>query len=880
MFKDTKEYVRRLRKIVLYSADSLPLRVAEYIQNVGKHGSHAAREQVFDEYVPLTKHLTTDYVNYAISYLTYKPQPGEDGASVLEYEDVKNFGVMGDLKFFPPSMLQRPFFAVLGENEDEGLRLIRALVNTATGRWKVRAQVPHFDGPPITPLPVRVIMPSGMRDLWGSDEVYSWFRPTYQAPQAVTSALMTLEMWMERQIEQGRDAEELFDKVLSEAESVAIAGVCLSVALAHQTRCLRAALPLVSQPAFWTMDIARFTIDQTLNGTVPDPYDKFGLHNIINADRDKAPQRNREIRSLAALYVFSKDEDLRKQFVNAALKFTTDLPFTCEEERRDTKATESLREQMEIFQVFCDRANYFGERQPDGTVRLYVQQPDHIKERTARDREDSEERMRWMSVSMRLYAIAAVPAALLVAGSDWLQEERRSGNEEIIPWCREILLAAAQAPEADNFLHARDTKLPFDPKVSAAAGLGSLVVRGEADLETRLQLLKMVASERLQVVEAVFSGLHSGWSIDPVLCWNCLALVLSLSMKSRRGEPDWDDPAAENTARDQQAEEQRLAKLVELHISNIKQSNVPALPSLGQTNDVDFLWDLAAQGLKELPLADLSKEAEGKRLLLNFLDELLPWTITNNLPKGNASSDEHSLGFYMWNISIFDWATSLARFLTLEEIRQHLIEPVQNSWPRVSNLMADLQEQFIYNHLAFLAPLKEDSVTLWRKLGEWLLERPEITDGYERRRRTVSEPLSLIVFVRRGRSLLTEEWGHAHLFTGLIDRWVAAVGHVPLHYNHLLTMLESLGNSLPAPTVITWLNSCVVRASNPNALWATSDSGVRTAAVLQKLWNSSGQQIQADALALHAYSSIIDHLVTAGVPLASVLQQRLENRNQ
>jgi hypothetical protein len=219
-----------------------------------------------------------------------------------------------------------------------------------------------------------------------------------------------------------------------------------------------------------------------------------------------------------------------------------------------------------------------------------------------------------------------------------------------------------------------------------------------------------------------------------------------------------------------------------------------------------------------------------------------------------------------------------ARSFTLAETRRHLIAPVQNSWPRASNLLADLQEQFIYKHLAFLAPLAEDSVTLWRELGEWLLERPEVADTYGRRRGAISESLSLIIFVRNGRPLLTGEWRHAHLFNDLIGSWVDAVGHEPLYYNHLLTMLESLGNSLPGPTIIAWLNSCVGRASKSDAMWEEFNNGVRTAAILQQVSNASEQQIQADEIVLHEYSFLIDRLVIAGVPLASVLQQRLENR--
>jgi hypothetical protein len=60
---------------------------------------------------------------------------------------------------------------------------------------------------------------------------------------------------MGKQIEQGRNAEELFGKVLGESDCVAALGACLSVAYAYPFECLAAALPLVSSPMVWLMDL-------------------------------------------------------------------------------------------------------------------------------------------------------------------------------------------------------------------------------------------------------------------------------------------------------------------------------------------------------------------------------------------------------------------------------------------------------------------------------------------------------------------------------------------------------------------------------------------------------------------------------------------------
>lgn len=117
-------------------------------------------------------------------------------------------GVMG---FSPPAPVQGPFLYLLLNNEDEGLRLVHALTNAASEKWREYEQRKELDRPALTPLPVTINLPSGSREFWGDTQVYCWFRGTTVSPYPVISALMALEEWMERQIEAGRDVEALFE---------------------------------------------------------------------------------------------------------------------------------------------------------------------------------------------------------------------------------------------------------------------------------------------------------------------------------------------------------------------------------------------------------------------------------------------------------------------------------------------------------------------------------------------------------------------------------------------------------------------------------------------------------------------------------------------
>ncbi|MBN9123054.1 MAG: hypothetical protein J0I06_28600, partial [Planctomycetes bacterium] len=166
-------------------------------------------------------------------------------------------GIRRVLCFFPAAPVQGPFLSLLRHDEDEGIRLVHGLTNRATEVWRTSMQTEGMLGTPLTPAPLALQLPSGEKTFWGDEHVYRWHRGTSVGPPAVVSSLMALEMWLEEQLESGRDAEELFAKVLAGSDSVAVLGVCASVSVFAPDRCLAAVLPLLSHPRLWRMDVAR-----------------------------------------------------------------------------------------------------------------------------------------------------------------------------------------------------------------------------------------------------------------------------------------------------------------------------------------------------------------------------------------------------------------------------------------------------------------------------------------------------------------------------------------------------------------------------------------------------------------------------------------------
>src|SRR5262249_25638840 len=140
---------------------------------------------------------------------------------------------------------------------------------------------------------------------------------------------------------------------------------CLGIALAYPDKCLQGALPLVSSSIIWRMDMRRAATDMMRSFSI-DPLGRHKHIYALQAERDKRPQRSRNVQSLAICYVLVAEESLRLVFEQALARFTEDLPFLYEEEQEDPEAIAYLREEMEDFQSLGDRANYQEQQDEDG----------------------------------------------------------------------------------------------------------------------------------------------------------------------------------------------------------------------------------------------------------------------------------------------------------------------------------------------------------------------------------------------------------------------------------------------------------------------------------------------------------------------------------
>ena len=421
-------YTERLSRIIFNSADVLPDEVRNYLKKIASSNLYEAKKTILKDvniYSFLADFLPKDYVDCLLDILIKKPirkktnipsNPPELSPELIERlkssgmtedeiplmftqmsnpgnDDVfEDFGIEEyNTVFLPSAPIQGPFIYVLNKHEDEGLRLIQTLTNSAVKTW---CENQHKLS--LTPVPVTINLLSGERKFWGDSEVYCWYRGKVNAPYSVMSSLMALEYWMEKQIETGRDVEEVFEKVLLGSDCVAVLGICVAMTIAYPNKCLKALLPIISSPAVWQMDVRRLPNDLS---NLKFSEEENWIYKYINESNQK-PYRKLEIRKLAIYYLFYSNDSLRTEFEEAVAQFSENLPFRYEEDRENGSEIADLQERMENYQVYGKPENYRFRQIGEQECEWWIEPPEEIKQRNEKLLASNYEYQRYLGLSL------------------------------------------------------------------------------------------------------------------------------------------------------------------------------------------------------------------------------------------------------------------------------------------------------------------------------------------------------------------------------------------------------------------------------------------------------------------------------------------------
>lgn len=469
-----------------------------------------------------------------------------------------------NLDFVPVSPSQGPFLELLVHAPEQGLRLIRRLVDHAVsymsrGReFGTNAfQIPTANGEDL-------VFP------WAQS--YGWSRDIGGGPAIVTSALMALEAWAHSRIEAGEPVEKVLVDVIGPAHApAAYLLVVVDLLLSHWPNSSDAAVPFVACPELLCLDRERSIADTT---EIPDicgirelQREPTGLASIEGL-KARASRRS-TVENLLGSYSLDEADENRRRITELLRSAETRLgPPKADSTLGDAEfmvvhalnlvdpknwREVSLRNEDRLTVAFeyvspAAEAAHLNplqdesrERQANGVMRArignalndpkrsspvfaaealnWAQRMDQQPDRTAAEEDDGADRA-WMREE------AIVTAAVIAA---------RDGGAELISghldWIRSTFVRVLNGK--DDPVHRFRSGLKFNPMAIAFAGM-ALLLKTRFSLEYARTLLKASGNQNPAAAHGFAPTAALIASIDERLPRSVLRCALSASVHAHR----------------------------------------------------------------------------------------------------------------------------------------------------------------------------------------------------------------------------------------------------------------------------------------------------------------------------------------------------------
>lgn len=287
-----------IRMIVFTFANLNPAAAAQYLTSIDSDSIRYHDQQaVLKSPGTLPEAAPGPFADFVLASLIEKDDPDRYSSRRRDYGP---FQIHEDI-FLDTSPDGGPFLSVLNASREDGLRLVRGLVEYATQWRREQYQEQRRPFPQIT-----VPFPGQSKTFEGDLSVYRWARNS--GPSLIaTTALRALEAWGHLQIAEGRVFIEILDDILGpDGSSVAFLSVAVDLALSHWRAAADAAWPLAANPRLLQLDEDRFQHD--VSGV--NRLTRRGSQQVqaaIRVDLDAQPSRWTRLADMIGRYVFSED---------------------------------------------------------------------------------------------------------------------------------------------------------------------------------------------------------------------------------------------------------------------------------------------------------------------------------------------------------------------------------------------------------------------------------------------------------------------------------------------------------------------------------------------------------------------------------------------
>jgi hypothetical protein len=454
-----------------------------------------------------------------------------------------------------------PFLSVLNASREDGLRLIRGLVEYAT-RW--RCELYQEQRRPFPQLTVR--FPAKDKTFEGDLAVYRWARAS--APSLIaTTALRALEAWGHLQIEAGRPFSDVLNDVLGPNDSsVAFLSVAIDLALSHWSVAADTAWPLAANPRLIQFDEDRFRHD--VSG-VNRPPRAQRIQAPLRVDLNAQPSRRTRLLDMIGRYAF-RDDATTLTHLRAALEQARD---DLSDQTADDDRNSRLRALAERALRMAAPENWEAVRRTlqDGKQVQVYQFRDLPEEQQERDDQASQANADLQRMNIRLQIQSALlepgqsTPALLREALAWAKAQpldvdpktdeddqnydnewnRRAvvmaaalvardygaaDREDALTWACPILLTASTRHDREYF---GNDQIEYNSTASAVLGVIPLFLR-EQGKTMRDMILKLSGHDHPAVLEALARNLLHLGDVNDQIPRSIVRIVMISSVHPRR----------------------------------------------------------------------------------------------------------------------------------------------------------------------------------------------------------------------------------------------------------------------------------------------------------------------------------------------------------
>ena len=506
-----------------------------------------------------------------------------------------------------------PFYLFMVFHSEHGLELVHRVLNHATDEWRKAQETGSPLHPPRIPLPHTVHLESGPVDVYGDEYAFAWCGYTRRAPDLVASALMALELWLDRRVESGEEpASALFARVLRDTKSAAVVGACCAVALKHMDKSAEAVLPMLANPAFWIMDARRLEADMQA-GPIIRMQAAFSGRGQAQSEKFKSAMRRATERSKLGLLnafviktLFSGPDAARTRMQGDLAAFPRHVPVFFKGDTDNERIMMERRRQCEMWSKQADKGNYKYSMASEGIVEIVFDEERFLTGDEKRADLQRQARKKLMDFMMWSYALmekneigpnftigsaleyaeqvtentfqaslSSLDAAAAVDGRANL-----AGAMIIHRWDEAVEMRASEAclsylGDLANMLDPLsedESSYPYGANRAVARALPHCYLRDGGSRGTKKAIRKFADAYNAEVLGFLMGGLRALWSHDDGLVLECItkARRRSRNKKNWFGHPytDWKLyaavlPALHNIPLTGRGTEQRLDHMVD-----------------------------------------------------------------------------------------------------------------------------------------------------------------------------------------------------------------------------------------------------------------------------------------------------------------------------